>query len=32
VPELDPGAAAQAFALLLAGTALLIERRRQSRV
>jgi hypothetical protein len=28
VPELDPGAAAQAFALLLAGTVLLIERRR----
>jgi hypothetical protein len=31
VPELDPGAAAQAFALLLAATALLIERRRVAR-
>lgn len=31
VPELDPGTAAQAFALLLAGSALLIERRRAAR-
>lgn len=31
VPELDPGAAGQGLALLLAATALLIERRRTAR-
>lgn len=31
VPELDPGAAGQGLALLLAATALLIERRRSAR-
>jgi hypothetical protein len=31
VPELDPGAAAQALAMLVAATALLIERRRAAR-
>ncbi len=31
VPELDPGAAAQALALLLAGTAVFIDRRRAAR-